>query len=98
MGIADDSCRILRNGREVKGSFGVLITEAEISSFERIAADWFKRTKTNYTPEYWIPIQWAQRLTLKALDSGYISDPKVAFYTVEVSLYNIRQNKDDNDD
>ncbi|KAH8858683.1 Bestrophin-1 [Schistosoma japonicum] len=50
--------------------------KTEISSFERIAADWFRRTKTNYTPEYWIPIQWAQRLTLKALESGYITDPK----------------------
>ncbi|CAH8529505.1 unnamed protein product [Schistosoma turkestanicum] len=82
--------RAFNQDQKVKNSFGVLITETEISSFERIAADWFRRTKTNYTPEYWIPIQWAQRLTLKALDSGYISDPKVAFYTVE-NIGRVRQ-------
>ncbi|CAH8607809.1 unnamed protein product [Schistosoma rodhaini] len=82
--------RALNQDQKVKSSFGVLITEKEISSFERIAADWFRRTKTNYTPEYWIPIQWAQRITLKALQSGYIDDPKVAFYTVE-NIGRVRQ-------
>ncbi|CAH8862747.1 unnamed protein product [Trichobilharzia szidati] len=89
-----ETFRAFNQDQKVKSSFGVLITEAEISSFERIAADWFKRTKTNYTPEYWIPIQWAQRLTLKALDSGYISDPKVAFYTVE-NIGRVRQKMQD---
>ncbi|CAH8588431.1 unnamed protein product [Schistosoma guineensis] len=82
--------RAFNQDQKVKSSFGVLITEKEISSFERIAADWFRRTKTNYTPEYWVPIQWAQRLTLKALQSGYIDDPKVAFYTVE-NIGRVRQ-------
>ncbi|CAH8607614.1 unnamed protein product [Heterobilharzia americana] len=89
-----ETFRAFNQDQKVKSSFGVLITESEITSFERIAADWFRRTKTNYTPEYWIPIQWAQRLTLKALDSGYITDPKVAFYTVE-NIGRVRQKMQD---
>ncbi|KAH8858685.1 Bestrophin-1 [Schistosoma japonicum] len=89
-----ETFRAFNQDQKVKSSFGVLITETEISSFERIAADWFRRTKTNYTPEYWIPIQWAQRLTLKALESGYITDPKVAFYTVE-NIGRVRQKMQD---
>ncbi|TGZ66276.1 hypothetical protein CRM22_005402 [Opisthorchis felineus] len=69
--------------QQVKRTFGMIITEAEIAAFQRTAIECFRRTKTKYTPEYWIPIQWAQRLILKALYSGYILDPKTAYYLID---------------
>ncbi|KAA0188501.1 Bestrophin [Fasciolopsis buskii] len=69
--------------KQVKRTFGIIITEAEIEAFQRTAVECYRRTKTKYTPEYWIPIQWAQRLVLKALQSGYILDPKTAYYIID---------------
>ncbi|OON22566.1 hypothetical protein X801_01533 [Opisthorchis viverrini] len=61
-----------------KQTFGILITENEIAAFQNIASDFYRRNKTKYVPEYWIPIQWAQRLTLKSLQKGYIFELKRA--------------------
>ncbi|KAF5406138.1 Bestrophin [Paragonimus heterotremus] len=67
---------------QVRRTFGIIITDADIAAFQRTAVECFRRTKVKYTPEYWIPIQWAQRLVLKALQSGYILDPKIAYYLI----------------
>ena len=75
-----------RTFAEVKRTFGMIITETEIAAFQRTAVECYRRTKTKYTPEYWIPIQWAQRLILKSLYAGYILDPKTAYYLIDVSL------------
>lgn len=69
----------------VKSTFGVIITEDEINTFQAIASDWYNRTKTHYTPEYWVPIQWAQRLTVKALQNEYITEPRRAHHLLYVS-------------
>ncbi|KAA3681094.1 bestrophin, other [Paragonimus westermani] len=68
---------------QVRRTFGIIITDADIAAFQRTAVECFRRTKVKYTPEYWIPIQWAQRLVLKALQSGYILDPKTAYYLID---------------
>ncbi|CAL8104260.1 unnamed protein product [Calicophoron daubneyi] len=67
---------------QVRRTFGAIITPEEIETFARIASECYERTRQRYTPEYWIPIQWAQRIVLKALQSGYILDPKIAYSTV----------------
>ncbi|CAL8104269.1 unnamed protein product [Calicophoron daubneyi] len=69
--------------KQVKRTFGIIITKDEIDAFERTAIECYRRTKTKYTPEYWIPIQWAQRLALKALQNGYILDPKTAYIIID---------------
>lgn len=89
-----EKLRAFNLDKKVRSTFGILITESEILSFERIAADWFRRTKTKYTPEYWIPMQWAQRVVLKAYESGYINDPKTAYYTIE-SIGRLRKQMQD---
>ncbi|KAF5406139.1 Bestrophin [Paragonimus heterotremus] len=82
--------RAFNNDQAVQRTFGLLITENEIATFQQIANSWFRRYKTNYIPEYWIPIQWAQRLTLKALQSGYIFEPRRATYIIR-ELMHIRK-------
>jgi len=63
--------------RKVCETFGKIITEEEIKAFELVAKDYFKRTRQRYSPEYWVPLQWAVRLVQKAGLHGHISDPKL---------------------
>ncbi|TPP60810.1 Bestrophin [Fasciola gigantica] len=77
-----DILKSFNNDERVKNTFGVIITKDEINAFQSIASDWYTRTKTHYTPEYWVPIQWAQRLTIKALQSEYITEPRRAYHLI----------------
>ncbi|VDP70700.1 unnamed protein product [Echinostoma caproni] len=79
-----ETLRAFNNDKSVRRTFGELITEEEINTFQSIASDWYERTKTRYTPEYWVPIQWAQRLTVKALQCEYIPEPKRAYHLLNV--------------
>ncbi|TGZ66291.1 hypothetical protein CRM22_005403 [Opisthorchis felineus] len=76
--VLTNTLRAFNDDTKVKQTFGILITENEIAAFQNIASDFYRRNKTKYVPEYWIPIQWAQRLTLKALQKGYIFELKRA--------------------
>ncbi|CAL8104255.1 unnamed protein product [Calicophoron daubneyi] len=77
-----EELRALNNDKCVERTFGKLITEDEIQTFVDIATNSYARTKCKYTPEYWVPIQWAQRVIFNALQAGYITDPKVAFQLI----------------
>ncbi|CAL8104258.1 unnamed protein product [Calicophoron daubneyi] len=73
--LLEEELQLLNEDERVKRTFGLLITRDEINTFRKIAAESFTRNKTGYIPEYWVPIQWAQHLTLNSIKGGYVSDP-----------------------
>ncbi len=77
-------CSFLVFFSEIQDTFGKIITEPEIKAFEAVAKHYFKQTRQRYLPEYWVPLQWAVRLSQKAGLHGNIPDPRMIGYMFRV--------------
>lgn len=56
----------------IHDTYGAIITDAEIKTFETIAIEKELVNEPNYVPEYWIPIQWASRVVQKCYIHKYL--------------------------
>ncbi|CAH8645504.1 unnamed protein product, partial [Dicrocoelium dendriticum] len=73
-----NTLRGFNDDAQIKATFGLIITENEVTAFQNVAEGFYAHTKAKYLPEYWIPLQWAQRLVLNSLSAGYIQDLRKA--------------------
>ncbi|PAA70447.1 hypothetical protein BOX15_Mlig028808g1 [Macrostomum lignano] len=75
---------LINSDAKVQKYFGKLITEEEMQVFAR-SAELSKDTDWTYTPEYWLPLGWANRIMRRAKNIGCIADERQFLWMVTIA-------------